>query len=222
MLKRAAAVLTVLCLMSAAVLTVSATKLPDLDHNGSITILMDWDGKALNDGKLSICRVGDIAVDNADHSFVLIEELKDADIPLEDPTDRETAKALAGLVKERKLKKSSASIKKGKAEFQNVEPGLYLVTQEKKDATKGYEPIDPFLISVPNYKNERYYSEVTSDPKVPLETLPPTKPTKPSDPKLPQTGQLNWPVPLLAITGIGMFAIGWCLRYGRQKDDYEA
>lgn len=28
---------------------------------------------------------------------------------------------------------------------------------------------------------------------------------------LPQTGQLNWPVPVLAVSGVVLFAFGWAL-----------
>lgn len=42
-----------------------------------------------------------------------------------------------------------------------------------------------------------------------------------SDPtgKLPQTGQLWWPVPLLAAAGLGMFAAGWILRRKFDEDE---
>lgn len=36
---------------------------------------------------------------------------------------------------------------------------------------------------------------------------------------LPQTGQLNWPVPLLAAGGILLFAAGWRLTFGRKNRD---
>lgn len=49
----------------------------------------------------------------------------------------------------------------------------------------------------------------------------PNKPSKPSKPTLPQTGQLNWPIPLLAAAGLGLFAGGWYLWFGK-KDDHEA
>lgn len=39
--------------------------------------------------------------------------------------------------------------------------------------------------------------------------------------KLPQTGQLNWPVPVLVILGLGLFAVGWILRFGKKKENYE-
>jgi LPXTG-motif cell wall-anchored protein len=46
----------------------------------------------------------------------------------------------------------------------------------------------------------------------------PTTPQSPSTPstttttKLPQTGQLNWPVPLMAMSGLLLFAFGWWLK----------
>lgn len=45
----------------------------------------------------------------------------------------------------------------------------------------------------------------------------------PKDPnKLTQTGQLNWPVPVLASSGIFLLAVGVLLRKGRKKDHDEA
>lgn len=40
----------------------------------------------------------------------------------------------------------------------------------------------------------------------------PDTPNPPSNERLPQTGQLWWPVPFLAIMGITLFAIGWVRR----------
>lgn len=40
-------------------------------------------------------------------------------------------------------------------------------------------------------------------------------------PTLPQTGQLNWPIPFLVVTGLCLFSVGWALRFGKKKDDYE-
>lgn len=39
--------------------------------------------------------------------------------------------------------------------------------------------------------------------------------------KLPQTGQLNWPVPLMAVLGLGLFATGWMLRFGKKDSSEE-
>lgn len=40
--------------------------------------------------------------------------------------------------------------------------------------------------------------------------------------KLPQTGQLNWPVPIMAIAGLLVFAFGWMLRFGQKRETYES
>lgn len=56
-------------------------------------------------------------------------------------------------------------------------------------------------------------SELEKEPET---TVPPT--TKPSDSSLPQTGQLNWPIPILVVLGLGLFIAGWLLRFARKKD----
>ena len=38
-------------------------------------------------------------------------------------------------------------------------------------------------------------------------------------PKLVQTGQLNWPIPVLAVCGVGLFAVGWGLVFLKRKKD---
>lgn len=75
----------------------------------------------------------------------------------------------------------------------------------------------------------------TPDPDVtptpaPTPTPPPTvvptptpvvTPTPTPAPTLPQTGQLNWPIPLLAVAGLAVFAAGWILRFGQKKEKDE-
>ena len=39
----------------------------------------------------------------------------------------------------------------------------------------------------------------------------PGHPDNPVMSGLPQTGQLNWPVPVLAVSGVVLFAFGWAL-----------
>ena len=39
--------------------------------------------------------------------------------------------------------------------------------------------------------------------------------------KLPQTGQLTWPIPWMAASGMLLFALGWWLCFGQRKDSYE-
>ena len=49
----------------------------------------------------------------------------------------------------------------------------------------------------------------------------PVSPSNPDKPVLPQTGQLNWPVPVLACSGVLLFAAGWVLnRQGKKETDF--
>lgn len=160
----------------------------------------------------------------------------------------------------------------GNVTFRGLELGLYLIVQT--EASKGYEPINPFLVSLPMAEDGKWNYAVDASPKVgaytPEPETPPTPPTpdypdtptppdnpdnpvSPGNPDnpvapghpdnpvapghpdhpvapgnpdspvlpghpdnpamsgLPQTGQLNWPVPVLAVSGVVLFAFGWAL-----------
>ena len=95
-------------------------------------------------------------------------------------------------------------------------------------AANGYEAVKPFLVSVPMNENGTYAYDVDATPKMSTltETEPthstPTTPTTSVEPTLPQTGQLSWPVPVLAMFGLLLFSIGWAPRFGKGKKTHEA
>ena len=39
----------------------------------------------------------------------------------------------------------------------------------------------------------------------------PVAPGRPDGNALPQSGQLNWPIPFMACSGVLLFAVGWVL-----------
>ena len=51
----------------------------------------------------------------------------------------------------------------------------------------------------------------------PTEPPKPTEP-KPTEPSLPQTGQTNWPVPLLAVCGLVLIMMGGVMRSGKRDE----
>lgn len=71
------------------------------------------------------------------------------------------------------------------------------------------------------------------DPKPPLEPELPVEPEQPVEPEvpidvpdpetpttdLPQTGMLQWPIPLLAIAGLFLFSLGWMKEQKARKAD---
>lgn len=218
MVKRILAVVLVILLIGSLNITAFATHpVPDLSKNGSITFIMDWEGEMLDGGNLNMYKVGLINEDNGDYSFQLLEQLENAGAVLEDLADPILAEELLTLAKALRMTKLTAPIEEGSAVFEDLPHGLYLVFQDKEDAVGGFHPIAPFLISVPRFQNDEYVLDVVAKPKVPLETVPPT--TKPPpDPNLPQTGQLNWPVPVLAVAGAGLLMLGFVLISSGKKD----
>lgn len=179
-------ILPVLCaaLLWAAVVPAWAHEVPDLKKTGSITLTLQYDGKALS------------------------QKLKDY-------ADSQKIKPVA-----------SAKNSGGKAVFSQVTPGLYLVVQTQR--CSGYEPLSPFLVSVPMNEDGHYRYDIdaagkfkpTPEPSNPNTPDKPSTPDKPGN-RLPQTGQLNWPVPVLAGTGLVLFALGWWLCFGQRKKRHE-
>ena len=205
-------------------LSAAAHAVPDESRNGhcSITVSMTYREKAVRGGKLALYKVGDVAENDGNYSFVPVEAIR-GDIPeFGDIQSPELAGKLAKL--EKKLTPVTADPvtvgKDGKATFSNLTFGLYLVVQ--KTAASGYRKIAPFLVSVPYLYRDEYQYELTSQPKTDLEQE--VKPTAPpssggSGGKLPQTGQLWWPVPLLICAGLGCIAVGLFRRREDRNED---
>ncbi len=132
----------------------------------------------------------------------------------------------------------------GSACFYDLSEGVYLILQ--KINSDGYYPITPFLVSIPLDVGGELVYEVDASPKtealMPLtekekqdEEAPPAEPenlpekpeTETDEPKteaseaekgaLPQTGQLNWPIPVLAGGGLLLIVIGLLLSRKKKR-----
>lgn len=231
MIRKIVAVMLVFVLLSAAALTAFAQETLDMKRKGSLTFLLDDNGVPLDGGALYIVRVGQIVYVKGEYRYELVKELCPGPA-LDRVESPELAKQLYALAAEKNLPMEKALIVDGEAEFDDLDLGLYLVIQSQQDAPSGYYPLSPFLITIPQVV-EGYVYDVTAAPKlepapVPTEppetTVPPTEttppPTRPPEPGLPQTGQLNWPVPLLFVSGLAFLVIGWYLRW-EKKEQYE-
>lgn len=195
-----------------------AHEIPDKNRTGSITVEMQYNGNPVNGGKSEIYRVGEISENNGDYGFVKTAEFQSFNETLEDLQSPELAEKLANHADLHHIPAvRSGKAENGKLVFGDLELGLYLVVQTK--AAEGYNLMKPFLVSVPFYEAGAYRYDVNAYGKFELEKTP--EPTKPQQPRLPQTGQLNWPVPVLAVSGMILFAAGWILRFCRKKEHYE-
>ena len=177
--KRLSAVLLTLLLSCALVLTTTlayaaaANPLPDPDwsRNGScgIGVRMLYNGKTVPGGSLELYKVGD--VEGNQKTFTLNNDFSGMDgVSLGDFATEQSARlaqSLANYANRRHLMplKTADIDENGYAEFNDLAFGLYLVVQDEH--ARGYEAIDPFLVSLPMYTaGEGYDYFINAEPKV--------------------------------------------------------
>jgi len=179
---------------------------------------MEYGGRAVTGGTLAAYRVGRIQEEGGNYSFGKTPAMEAFSGSYDDISSAKLAEDVAVFIKEHRVRAdATAKNTKGKAVFADLEPGLYLIVQT--GASDGYEPLKPFLVSIPMNEAGHYVYEVNAEGKFQLHQKPkPTTPPKPPEPTLPQTGQLNWPIPVLVVLGLVLFSTGWILRFGRKKD----
>lgn len=221
MKNRISVLLLVLLLVSSLTLSVFAHEAPDLTKPCSLHVAMRYGDTRVNGGTLSCIRVGYVKENGGDYSFCRVVD----DLPLTELQAPNLAEELKFFAESNGLAENVKPIgtqKAGEVTFENLEAGVYLVLQ--REPAKGYNAITPFLVTLPYYQDGAYVYNVDASAKTELEKEPaPTKPTTPpTEPNIPQTGQLKWPVPLLAIVGMLVFALGWSLFFNHRKDSNEA
>ncbi|MCD8084672.1 MAG: hypothetical protein LUE86_14490 [Clostridiales bacterium] len=274
--KMLTAVLTATLLLGTVGSAAYAAEVPDLSQEGSITLTMTYNEKAVAGGQMTLYRVGDILEDDGNYSFVLTDEFAASNADLEDIDSSEVASDLSDYVTKQGLTGTDKTIgSDGTVTFDGLKLGLYLLVQNK--AASGYYAASPFLVSVPMYDevNAVYVYGVTATPKVEVSKTSgnggggssgggsssggssssgggggatSSSSSGPgvssggsegsseggssgesgfSDPaafigeRLPQTGQLNWPIPILVITGLLFFSAGWKLCQKENKECHE-
>lgn len=186
----------------------------------SIEMLVRYEGEDITGGTLTAIKVGYVAEDDGNYYFrqeitnELLEDISSSSLP------KKMAKFYNDNKKSHVFYTQTLSVTNGKATFSGLGVGLYLIVQNQ--AAKGYSKLSPFLVSVPYMEDGQYRYHVTAAVKSELEREPETTPPTKPPPNLPQTGQLNWPVPVLAAAGMAMLLLGAWLRSGRKKEsEYE-
>lgn len=227
--KRLSTLLLALSLGAAVALPAYAHEVPDPSRTGSIRFSMLYDGSAVGGGSLTLRRVGDVAEEDGNYTFTLTEAYAASGADLTDLTDTALAAGLADYTTANGIAGEEVTIgSDGTAAADGLALGLYLVMQDQP--AEGYEPIAPFLVSVPMWDETAgaYLYTVDAAPKLggltktpPAATAAPAKPdagdpdtvtTTATAATLPQTGQLNWPVPVLTLAGLLLMLAGWYLR----------
>lgn len=200
--------------------------IPDLDQNCSISITMHYGNAVVAGGAMTIYRVGDIIEMDGNYFFELIDELTGINVALDDLESEKLVERLEIAVGERKIEGTSKAIDlNGNVKYNDLTCGLYLVVQEA--SATGYNPAKSFLVSLPSYNDGSYVYNVDASAKTELEASRDTtfdkntshRIDKDDEPGLPQTGQLKWPIPILAVSGVALVAMGWILCYVNGKNN---
>lgn len=222
MRKRFICLLLALMFLGAAPLAARAHDVPQSRDDCSMELLVSYKDIPINSGDFTAILVG--YVDEDDGNYFFRRCFTHEALTAEEVQSSQAATDLLKFYNDNKGKydftKFNVAITKGVAKFDNLPTGLYLLTQDK--ACTGYCKLSPFLVGLPYEEGGVYRYHLTAKVKTELEREPtPTKPSggsgKPSQ-KLPQTGQLNWPVPVLAAAGMVLFLLGWYLRFGRRRE----
>ena len=200
-----------------------ADRQPDYGRTGSIAVdIHTSEGQSVPGGTLTLYLVADAVYDDGNNVFVFTDEFRAcgldlAEIAEEDNGAPEMSATLATYASKRNLKGTVVPVgNTGRAVFKNLKLGLYLVVQEQP--ASGYLAIAPFSVTVPMWDGQQLIYDVYANPKPGTATKtdePPTPDEPEQTSKLPQTGQLWWPVWVLAGLGICFLVYG-LLR--RRKD----
>ena len=202
----------------------------DPDRIGSISITFSYYDETAKETKpvtggnsVGLYKVADVVVDNGfkfvtDERFASAGEIPNTDEAL-DAANLDLAKKMEAIAEniayDIQPKEMDAS---GKVSFDGLEVGLYLVTQAARG--EGYNKfyLTPFLITIPQKNPDGslvYDVDAKSKPLGIGKEKVPTPPSPPTPSHLPQTGQMWWPVVLLAGLGVIAFCFGM-IRKNRQ------
>lgn len=171
--KHAAALLLVLCLLVTSALPALATsaniKLVDSSGNPTtgtirVTLYDSANDKALSGGKLTLYRVAEVKRQNGNLSYEYCGDFYGCGIALGDLTDSTLAAQLQEYLPQSAEGTTKTIDADGNVTFCGLELGLYLIVQT--EASKGYEPINPFLVSLPMAEDGKWNYAVDASPKV--------------------------------------------------------
>lgn len=225
-----------LCAALLVLCTLQAVKADAPDGQCSLTIVSRFDANAFAGRTFSLYAV---AVPAAEGGYAYLPAFADCGTTLPESGDAASWSRCASALWQRGQLRAIAPDAQlqtdadGICTFQGLTAGLYLVAGADVVLPEGSYLCAPFLVGLPGVDEAgtgRVWdvTAVTKDAFRPAEpdTPSPPDPVEPSEPdvpdvpdvpdtpggdRLPQTGQLNWPVPVLAGAGLVLFLAGLLL-----------
>ncbi len=164
----------------------SRNEIPDLSSTGNISVTMRsvQDDEAIPGGSLTIYKIGSYIWLNSQYLIQIEDEFTQRDYfnyLYPESLDAAMAQEYQVMVDERGIEGSTCEIGgNGEVSFTNLNQGLYLLSQ--KDPPEGYNPINPFFVTIPLYDTVTgsYLYDVDASPKTqkiePIVELTPLEP----------------------------------------------
>lgn len=189
----------------------------DAPQTGTITFDFNTDGISVSGGSVDMRMVA--IHDPETKSLQFCEGWENCGLDLNEFLDETAAQRLLAYAEANELAAHEIKIgSDGRAKVTELPMGVYLVSQSIP--FDGYTCMVPALISVPLMGDDHNWMfDIQAQPKleplVPETTVPNTE-TPP--PELPPTGQVNWPVPLMLLSGCFLILLGICLRRDKRHE----
>ena len=193
----------------------------DPDRIGSISITFTYYDETAKETKpvtggnsVGLYKVADVIVDNGfkfvtDERFAGVGEIPNTDDAL-DAANLDLAEKMAAIAKSYDFDvQPKAMDAQGTVSFDGLEVGLYLVMQDAQGTGDNKLTIAPFLITVPqrNPDGSLSYDVIAKAKPIGVAKEKVTPPPTPR--RLPQTGQMWWPVSVLATVGVVLLTFGF-------------
>ncbi len=222
-IKTAAAVLLalmLLCGMNVSALAADNASL-DFSQTGSITLtLEDTDVDTVSGGAVTLYQVATLYLDDGNMAYAYTDAFANCGIEL-NVENTSLAAYLAAWVSDDTPGTTQTVGSGGTVSFSGLDLGLYLIVQTT--SSKNYETICPFVGTLPCDDGDTCDYTVDASPKVgaviPITPTPTVAVTaSPTPSTLAQTGQLNWPIPILAGIGIMLVILGVVMTVAYKKD----
>lgn len=182
----------------------------DFERTGSLSVTMSCSHGYKSGGNVALYRIADLKWINDNYKFEYTEDFKDCQIPLNNLNADGLGDSFNNYVIEKQIVVDRSILYDGTVVYNNLPLGLYLVVHE--EATEGFTTALPFIITLPMSDGIEWQYDVDASPKVEIKHSIIVGP-----PDIPQTGQVKWPVPVMAALGVIIFAIGLVLCFKRSN-----
>ena len=164
-MKKITYLLTIIILLmtTTKVLANTNNNIVDFSKKGTITITLSNDDINLVEGaNIKIYKLADAYSNNSNLDFSYHNDLEECKNNIkENNFNKET---LNCIYNSNLTTKEATTNNQGYASFNNLDLGLYFIEQTNK--VDGYSKIDPFLIYMPKFEEDKWTYEVNATPKV--------------------------------------------------------